>query len=105
MHVTFLPIGLFGVLGLGYYLGLFVGTFLVLISVIICFEIARRATYARILFGIKGGYEEVSQLFPFNKITNRSTQTLIGIFAHLLVLVMVILLSIMLFIGTGLMSE
>lgn len=104
MHLTFLPIALFGILGLGYYLGLFLGTILVMFCVMICFEIARRATYARVLFGIKGGYEEVSKLYPYNKIQNRNIQTLFGIGAHFLVFIMVITLLLCL-VSAGILGE
>ena len=72
--------------------------------VMICFEIARRATYARVLFGIKGGYEEVSKLYPYNKIQNRNIQTLFGIGAHFLVFIMVITLLLCL-VSAGILGE
>ena len=104
MHLTFLPIVLFGIMGLGYYVGLLLGTILVMICVMICFEIARRATYARILFGIKGGYEEVSKLYPYNRIQSRGAQTLFGIGAHFLVFIMVIVLLLSL-ISAGILGK
>ena len=54
MHLTFLPIALFALIGLGYYISMVIGTIVVFVGVMICFEIARRASLFRPLFGIKG---------------------------------------------------
>ena len=67
MHLTFLPIALFALLGVGYYLSMVIGTIVVFVGVMVCFEIARRASLFRPLFGIKGGKEEVNKLFPYNR--------------------------------------
>ncbi|MDP6906209.1 MAG: acyltransferase family protein [Candidatus Thalassarchaeaceae archaeon] len=103
MHLTFLPIAIFGIAGLGYYVGLTFGTILVMIGVMVCFEIARRATYARAIFGIKGGHEEVSKLFPYNMTEERSTKIILAIVAHMLVIGMIIGLMVAL-IGAGILT-
>ena len=103
MHLTFFPIAVFGILGLGYYLGLALGTILVTIGVMICFEIVRRATFARVLFGIKGGHQEVKKLFPYNQTERRDVIIVIELIFHGIAFVMTIGLLILL-IGAGVLS-
>jgi len=90
MHLTFFPIVVFGILGFGYYLGLALGTIFVTIGVMVCFEIVRRATFARVLFGIKGGHEEVKKLFPYNQTESREIRILIELIFHGLTTLMTI---------------
>ena len=46
MHLTFLPIVLLAIIGLGYYTSMAIGTLIVFVGVMICFEIARRASFS-----------------------------------------------------------
>ncbi len=103
MHLTFFPIAVFGILGFGYYLGLAFGTILVTIGVIICFEIIRRAKFARILFGIKGGHEEVAKIFPYNHIEEKVPRVILSVFFHIIAIAMTIGL-LMLIIGAGMLA-
>lgn len=104
LHLTFLPIAIFGLLGVGYYVGLTIGTILVMIGVMVCFEIARRATYFRAVFGIRGGNEEVAKIYPYNQMQNRNARIAFAIFCHALAVVMVIGLLVLL-IGAGILAE
>ncbi len=104
MHLTFLPIAIFGVLGVGYYIGLTLGTILVMFGVMVCFEIIRRATYARVVYGIKGSNSDVSQLFPYTRIEDRSLRILLAIAFHIFAVGMTIGLLIFL-IGAGVITD
>ena len=90
MHVTALPMAIFGLLGIGYYIGLTIGTILVMIGVMICFEIIRRASLFRVLFGIKGGKKEVENIYPFNKIEKPEIKILLKIIFHAMTILMTI---------------
>ena len=103
MHLTFVPIVLFGLMGIGYYVGLTIGTVLVMVGVMICFEIARRATYFRAVFGIKGGHEEVAKIYPYNQMQNRNYRMAFAVFSHALAVVMIITL-LTLVIGVGIIG-
>ena len=104
MHLTFFPIALFGLFGLNYYIGLSIGTILVMIGVLICFEIVRRTQLARPLFGIKGGLNEIKNIFPYNKTNDQTRTILFSIIFHFATIGMVIALIILL-IGSGILSE
>ena len=84
MHLTFLPIVILPILGAGYYLGLTVGTAMVMVGVMVCFEVVRRARFARPLFGIKGGREEVVKLWPYNQTEDDSLRTVLSLVFHAL---------------------
>tara|TARA_B100000959_G_scaffold245061_1_gene269420 strand:+ start:2091 stop:3422 length:1332 start_codon:yes stop_codon:yes gene_type:complete len=103
MHLTFLPIAIFGILGVGYYVSLALGTILVMFGVMVCFEIARRAAFARVVYGIKGGRAEVWKLFPYNRIENREVRVLVAVIFHGLAIGMTIGLLILI-IGAGVLS-
>ncbi len=90
MHLTFLPIAIFGILGINYYVSLLFGTILVFIGVMICFEIVRRAKYFRVLFGIKGGNEAVNRIYPYDKIKNHKFRIIFAISCHILTILMII---------------
>ena len=68
-----------------------------------CFEIVRRATYFRAVFGIKGGHEEVAKIYPYNQMNNRNYRSAFAVFAHALAVVMVITL-LALVIGAGILG-
>ncbi len=104
MHLTFLPIAFFGIIGFGYYAGMLFGTVLVMIGVMVCFEIVRRAILFRPLFGIKGGNPEVQKLFPFNKTGRDHYKVILSLLFHALAVVMVVILWTFL-IGAGILSE
>lgn len=104
MHLTFLPIAIFGLIGLNYYVGMIIGTIIVMCGVMICFEIVRRTRFARPLFGIRGGQEEVNTVWPFNKITNLELRIGLSIGMHFVALGMVIGLLIFL-IASGFIAE
>tara|TARA_B100000459_G_C8591353_1_gene207886 strand:+ start:592 stop:1902 length:1311 start_codon:yes stop_codon:yes gene_type:complete len=103
MHLTFFPIAIFGILGVGYYSGLAIGTILVMVGVIVCFEIVRRATFARTIFGLKGGHEEVAKLYPYNRIEKKELRVVVAIGFHVLAASMTALLLALL-IGAGIIG-
>ena len=90
MHLTFLPITIFGIIGAGYYIGLTLGTIFVMFAVMICFEISRRTVWARPVFGIKGGFSEVEKLFPYNMIEDSSGKIIISVIFHIITFFMII---------------
>jgi len=96
MHLTFLPIVILPILGAGYYLGLTVGTAMVMVGVMVCFEVVRRARFARPLFGIKGGREEVVKLWPYNQTEDDSLRTVLSLVFHALSLGVVFVLYVFL---------
>ena len=104
MHLTFLPIAILSAFGIGYYSGMIIGTIFVMLAVMVCFEIVRRARFARVFFGIKGGGNEVYELFPYKHINEESLNIIIEFFFHILVLIMIIGLLIFL-VAAGLINE
>ncbi|MDA9714314.1 acyltransferase family protein [Euryarchaeota archaeon] len=101
MHLTFLPIALFALLGVGYYVSMVIGTIVVFVGVMICFEIARRASLFRPLFGIKGGKEEVNKLFPYNRGEEKGIRVAFSLVFNALAVGMTLML-LLLIIGAGL---
>ena len=81
-----------------------IGTAIVFIGVMICFEIARRASFFRPLFGIKGGKEEVSKLYPFNQTKDDGIRSLFSLIFNALAVGMIIMLLIWL-IGAGVIAQ
>ena len=104
MHLTFLPIALFALIGLGYYISMVIGTIVVFVGVMICFEIARRASIFRPLFGIKGGKEEVNQLYPYNRVEKKGIRTAFSLVFNGLAAGMILML-LLLIIGAGLIEQ
>ena len=96
MHLTFLPIVILPILGVGYYLGLAIGTAMVMVGVMVCFEVVRRARFARPLFGIKGGRGAVVKLWPYNQTEDDSLRTLFSLGFHALSLGVVFVLYVFL---------
>jgi len=92
MHLTFLPIALFALIGLGYYTSMIIGTLVVFVGVMICFEIARRASLFRPLFGIKGGKEEVKKLYPYNKTEEKGIRFVVSLVFNALAVGMILML-------------
>ena len=90
MHLTFLPIAILGAIGVGYYSGMVIGTIFVMIAVMVCFEIVRRARFARVFFGIKGGSDAIYKLFPYDKIEENSLKIFIEVIFHGVAFVMTI---------------
>ena len=88
---------------MGYYPAMLIGTAIVFVSVMICFEIARRAVLFRPLFGIKGGDEEVNKLFPYNR-ADSTMRTVYSLFFNALALGMIVMLLLWL-IGAGVIAE
>tara|TARA_B100000214_G_scaffold329297_1_gene268968 strand:- start:416 stop:1723 length:1308 start_codon:yes stop_codon:yes gene_type:complete len=103
MHLTFLPIAMFALIGLGYYISMVIGTIVVFVGVIICFEIARRASLFRPLFGIKGGNEEVNKLYPYNRAQEKGTRVVFSLIFNALAVGMILMLLILI-IGAGLIE-
>ena len=101
MHLTFLPIALFALLGVGYYVSMVIGTIVVFVGVMVCFEIARRASLFRPLFGIKGGKEEVNKLFPYNRGEEKGIRVAFSLVFNALAVGMTLML-LLLIIGAGL---
>ena len=98
MHLTFLPIALFSLVGIGYYTSMVIGTILVFVGVMVCFEFARRASLLRPLFGIKGGKDEVNKLFPYNKTEERGLRIMFSVIFNVLAIGMILMLLVF-FIG------
>ena len=103
MHLTFLPIALFALIGLGYYISMVIGTIVVFVGVMICFEIARRASLFRPLFGIKGGKEEVSKLYPYNRVEEKGIHIVFSLVFNALAVGMILML-LMLIIGADVIA-
>ena len=80
-----------------------IGTILVMIGVMVCFEIVRRTRFTRVLFGIKGGREELAKIYTYNIDDEKSTRIIIEIISYILSFMMTIGLIIML-IGAGILS-
>ena len=96
MHLTFLPIIILYIIGVGYYLGLAIGTAMVVVGVMLCFEVVRRASLARPLFGIKGGKEEVAKLWPYNQTEDDSLRMVLSLTFHALSLGVIFVLYVFL---------
>lgn len=103
MHLTFLPIALFALIGLGYYISMIIGTLVVFFGVMICFEIARRASLFRPLFGIKGGKEEVNKLYPYNKTEEKGIRLVVSLVFNALAVGMILMLLVWI-IGAGVLT-
>ena len=103
MHLTFLPIAFFALIGLGYYVSMTIGTIVVFVGVMICFEIARRASLFRPVFGIKGGKEEVIELYPYNRIEEKGIRLLFSLVFNALAVGMILML-LLLIIGAGVIA-
>jgi len=92
LHLTFLPIALLALIGLGYYTSMIIGTLVVFVGVMICFEIARRASLFRPLFGIKGGKEEVNKLYPYTTTEEKGIRFVISLVFNALAVGMILML-------------
>jgi len=104
MHLTFLPIAFFALIGLGYYTSMVIGTLVVFVGVMVCFEIARRASLFRPLFGIKGGKDEMNKLFPYNRTDERGIRIVYSLIFNALAVGMILMLLIWI-IGPGVIAE
>ena len=96
MHLTFLPIMILYFIGTGYYLGMALGTVLVMAGVMVCFEVVRRARFARPLFGIKGGRNEVVRLWPYNQTSDENLRKVISLAFHGLAFLVVLIMYVFL---------
>ncbi len=92
MTPTILMIIFLSVLGVNYYLGLILGTVVVTVSVLVIFEFVRRASLFRFLFGIKGGSEEVSKVWPFDLTRDRGTRVALSVFFNSLVVCFIVVI-------------
>ena len=101
MHVTIPMIAILAILGVGFFPAMIIATPLLIVGVLVCFEIVRRASLFRPFFGIRGGQEKVMQLFPFNSTQERPLTVLFALFSHSLTLGMVIVLMLSLAILGG----
>ena len=101
MHVTIPMIAILAILGVGFFPAMIIATPLLIVGVLVCFEIVRRASLFRPFFGIRGGQEKVMQLFPFNSTQERPLTVLFAFFSHSLTLGMVIVLMLSLAILGG----
>ena len=81
-----------------------IGTIVVFVGVMICFEIARRASLFRPMFGIKGGKEEVNKLYPFNRAEERGIRITFSLVFNALAVGMILMLLVWI-IGAGVLSE
>ena len=104
LHLTFLPIAFFALLGLGYYTSMVIGTIVVFVGVMVCFEIARRASLFRPLFGIKGGRDELNKLFPYSRTEERGLRTIYSVVFNALAVGMILMLLLWI-IGAGIIAE
>jgi hypothetical protein len=70
----------------------------------VCFEIARRASLFRPLFGIKGGKDEMNKLFPYNRTDERGIRIVYSLIFNALAVGMILMLLIWI-IGAGVIAE
>ena len=103
MHLTFLPIALFALIGMGYYISMVIGTIVVFVGVLICFEVVRRASLFRLLFGIKGGKKEINKLYPYNRAQEKGTSIAFSFLFNTLAVGMILMLLLWI-IGAGLID-
>ncbi|MGB2296097.1 MAG: hypothetical protein ACPH9B_01825, partial [Poseidonia sp.] len=68
------------------------------------FEIARRASLFRPLFGIKGGKEEVNQLYPYNRAEKKGIRIVFSLVFNGLAVGMILML-LLLIIGADLIEQ
>tara|TARA_Y100000766_G_scaffold150772_1_gene129547 strand:+ start:109 stop:414 length:306 start_codon:yes stop_codon:yes gene_type:complete len=101
MHVTIPVIAILAILGVGFFPAMIFATPMLIVGVLVCFEIVRRASLFRPFFGIKGGQEMVMKLFPFNSTQEKPLTILFALFSHGLTLGMVIVLMLSLVILGG----
>ena len=73
-------------------------------AVMLCFEISRRAVWARPVFGIKGGFSEIEKLFPYNMTEDSSAKLIFSVIFHIITLMMIIGLWAFL-VGAGILGE
>ena len=92
LHITFPMIAILSILGIGFFPAMIFATPILIITVLACFEIVRRASLFRPVFGIKGGQEEVNLLFPFNSTKERPLSVIFTLMSHGMALGMVIVL-------------
>jgi hypothetical protein len=104
MHLTFLPIALFALIGLGYYLSMVIGTIVVFVGVMICFEIVRRAFLFRPMFGIKGGKQELNKLYPYSRAEKKGVQIAFSLVFNALAVGMILML-LLLIITAGVIAQ
>jgi len=104
MHLTFLPIALFALIGLGYYLSMVIGTIVVFVGVMICFEIVRRAFLFRPMFGIKGGKQELNKLYPYSRAEKKGIQIAFSLVFNALAVGMILML-LLLIITAGVIAQ
>ena len=91
MHLTFLPIVLLAIIGLGYYTSMAIGTLIVFVGVMICFEIARRASLSD-LCSVSRVKEEVNKLYPFNQTKDNGIRILFPLIFNALAVGMILML-------------
>jgi len=72
------------------------GTVLVMAGVMVCFEVVRRARFARPLFGIKGGRNEVVRLWPYNQTSDENLRKVISLAFHGLAFLVVLIMYVFL---------
>ena len=72
------------------------GTVMVVAGVMVCFEVVRRASLARPLFGMKGGKEEVAKVWPYNRTEDDSLRMVLSLTFHALSLGVVFVLYVFL---------
>jgi len=104
MHLTFLPIALFALIGLGYYVSMVIGTIVVFVGVMICFEIVRRAFLFRPMFGIKGGKQELNKLYPYSRAEKKGIQIAFSLVFNALAVGMILML-LLLIITAGVIAQ
>ena len=80
-----------------------IGTVVVFVGVMICFEIARRASLFRPVFGIKGGKEEVIKLYPYNRTEEKGIRLLFSLVFNALAVGMILML-LLLIVGAGVIA-
>ena len=101
LHVTFPLIAILAIFQVGFFPAMLFATPVLIVGVLTCFEVVRRAFIFRPIFGLRGGQEKVVELFPYNSTDERSLQVFFTIFFHGMSFGMVIVLMLSLVVLGG----
>ena len=95
MHLTIILIVIMAIIGIGFLPAMIIGTPVLIFGVLACFELVKRASLLRPLFGIKGGREKVLELFPYNYTDDKSLHILFNLIFHIFALGLIVVLTLL----------
>ena len=95
MHLTIILIVILAIIGIGFLPAMIIGTPVLIFGVLACFELVKRASLLRPLFGIKGGREKVLELFPYNYTDDKSLHILFNLIFHTFALGLIVVLTLL----------